>query len=90
MSDGWGGAVAQGNAPFKFGPAEGLDFFRPAGWQPATVRWGSDESRRLKREMRGMWLWRLIARLYPAEKRERFRRISAYALLERSGKDDHA
>ena len=83
MSRSWGRAVAQGNAPFKFGPAEGVEFFRPAGWRAATVRWGSDESRRLKREMRGMWLWRLLSRLHPAEKREQYRRMSAYALLER-------
>jgi methyltransferase (TIGR00027 family) len=84
MSRSWGRTVAQGNAPFKFGPAEGLEFFRPAGWQPATVRWGAEESRRLKREMRGMWLWRIIGSLYPAERREQFRRMSAYALLERT------
>jgi methyltransferase (TIGR00027 family) len=83
MSRGWGKAVAAGNAPFKFGPAEGLEFFRPAGWRPATVRWGSEESRRLKREMRGMWLWRFLSRFSSAERQEQMRRMSAYALLER-------
>jgi methyltransferase (TIGR00027 family) len=83
MSRGWGKAVAAGNAPFKFGPAEGLDFFLAAGWRAAALRWGSEESRRLKREMRGMWLWRFLSRFSSAERREQMRRMSAYALLER-------
>jgi hypothetical protein len=34
--------------------------------------------------MRGMWLWRFLSRLHPAEKREQYHRMSAYALLERT------
>jgi hypothetical protein len=30
-----------------------------------------------------MWFWRLVSRLSPAEKREEFRRISGFVLLER-------
>jgi methyltransferase (TIGR00027 family) len=62
MQKSWGRAVARGNAPFKFAPAEGVDFFRPLGWEAAEVRWASDESRRLGREMRLMWLWRFLGR----------------------------
>ena len=83
MQRSWGRAVAAGNAPFRFAPEQGLDFFRPLGWTPAEVRWSSDESHRLGREMRLMWLWRLLGRLYSKERRERFRRMSAFVLLQR-------
>lgn len=53
------------------------------GWQAATVRWGYDESHRLKREMRPIRMWRIIGRLHPAERREAFRRMSSFMLLER-------
>jgi methyltransferase (TIGR00027 family) len=85
MQRSWGRAVAAGNAPFTFAPAEGTEFFRPLGWTVAEVRWGSDESRRLRREMRLMWLWRILGRLYPRERREQFRRMSASVLLRRAG-----
>ena len=42
-----------------------------------------DASRRLKREMRGAWFWRLIGLLYPKRVREQFKRFSGFALLER-------
>jgi hypothetical protein len=42
-----------------------------------------DEARRLKREMKMMWLWRLMGRLYRAKTREEFRRMSGIVLLER-------
>jgi methyltransferase (TIGR00027 family) len=85
MAKSWGRAVAQGNAPFKFAPEESTEFFRPLGWTLKEVRWGQDESRRLKREMRGSWLWRILGRLYSAERREGFRRMSGFILLERAG-----
>ena len=85
MSRSWGKAVAEGNAPFRFAPQESTEFFRPLGWALKEVRWGMDESRRLKREMRGSWLWRILGRLYSAERREGFRRMSGFILLERAG-----
>ena len=42
-----------------------------------------EEARRLKREMRFMWLWRFLGRLGSAAKCEEFRRFSGYLLLER-------
>lgn len=53
MNRSWGKAVARGNAPFRFAPAEGPSFFAKAGWRAA-------------------------------ETRERFRRMSAFVLLERA------
>jgi len=79
----WGRAVAAGNAPFQFAPAEGSQFFQTRGWQEAEFRSMWEESLRLKRTMPLAWLWNLVGRLYPKAKREEFRRMSGIVLLER-------
>ncbi|PYP48670.1 MAG: SAM-dependent methyltransferase, partial [Gemmatimonadetes bacterium] len=53
-------------------------------WREAEYRSMWEESLRLKRTMRGAWLWGLLGRLYPKAKREEFRRMSGIVLLERS------
>src|SRR2546421_143440 len=78
-----GQAVGGGHAPFLVGPAQGTPFFEPHGWREAEYRSMWEESLRLKRTMRGAWLWSLIGRLYPKSKREQFRRMSGIVLLER-------
>jgi methyltransferase (TIGR00027 family) len=78
----WQPKLSQGNAPFRFGPAEGTGFFAPFGWREAEFRSTWDESFRLHRTMRGAWLWNLLSRLQPAEKREAGRRMSGIVLLE--------
>jgi methyltransferase (TIGR00027 family) len=83
MSRTWGKDLAAGGAPFKFAPAEGSDFFRPYGWREAVFRSTWEEAQRLNRTMKGAWLWNLIGRLMPKEKRDKFRRFSGYVLLER-------
>jgi methyltransferase (TIGR00027 family) len=83
MSRTWGKDLAAGGAPFKFAPVEGSDFFRPYGWREAVFRSTWEEARRLNRTMKGAWLWNLIGRLMPKEKRDKFRRFSGYVLLER-------
>lgn len=83
MERSWGRAVAAGNAPFKFAPQESVEFFRPLGWTAAEARWAYDESHRLRREMRLMWLWRFLGRFSSLERREQFRRMSGFVLLER-------
>jgi len=83
MTKSWGAAVAAGNAPFKFAPPEGTVFFRQFGWEERSFHSTMDEARRLDREMRLMWLWRFIGRLYPARMREQFRRMSGTVVLER-------
>ncbi len=85
MNKHWGRAVAAGSAPFQFAPAEGTAFFEKFGWRELEFRSGMDEAKRLHREMRMMPLWRLIARISPARKREEFRRMSGYVMLEREG-----
>lgn len=87
MSRSWGKDVDPAKAPFQFAPAEGTRFFEQFGWREREYHSTMDEAQRLHREMRGIWLWRLLARLAPsrrqAEVREQWRRMSAYVLLER-------
>jgi methyltransferase (TIGR00027 family) len=83
MQRDWGKTVAAGNAPFKFAPAAGPEFFKPFGWCTGQFRATLDEARRLKREMRGMWFWRGLMRFYPKRIREQFRTLSGTVLLER-------
>jgi len=81
----WGKPMQRGNAPFQFGPAEGTDFFRPAGWRQLTFRSTWEEAHRLKREMRGAWVWHLLSTIMPASRREEYRRMSGIVVMERDG-----
>ena len=83
MMKSWGKAVASGNAPFKFAPANGTTFFRDFGWEERAFYSTMEEAERLDREMKMMWLWKLLGRLYPARMREEFRRMSGIVVLER-------
>lgn len=78
----WSPRLRAGNAPFRFGPAEGTAFFAPHGWREAEFRSTWDEAVRLKRTMRGAWLWSLLGRLQPRQRREELRRMSGIVLLE--------
>ncbi len=84
LSRRWGKTMAQGNAPFRFGPAEGTAFFQPYGWHEASFRSSAEEAHRLGREMPFMWFWRFLTRLSPPAKREEFRRNAGYVLLGRA------
>jgi methyltransferase (TIGR00027 family) len=84
MTKTWGGAVSGGNAPFLFGPAEGTGFFLPLGWREISFRAQGDEAQRLKREMRGMWIYRLLSMLMPKKQREIWRRFAGYVMFERT------
>jgi O-methyltransferase involved in polyketide biosynthesis len=44
-----GRQVAAADAPFKFAPPEGPDFYRPLGWTPLVVRSFLAEAKRLRR-----------------------------------------
>jgi len=76
-------ATAFASAPFHFAPAEGTAFFRPLGWGEESFRSTIVEAKRLRREMRGAWIFRLISRLMPAQRVEEFRRMSGIVLLTR-------
>jgi len=79
----WGKQLAQGNAPFKFAPANGTDFFRPFGWRELSFFSSMEEARRLDREMPGMWLWRILGALSSAKRKAEARRMAGFPLLER-------
>ena len=79
----WGGALARGNAPFRFAPPNGTAFFESLGWREASYRSALEEAHRLKREMPMMWFWRLLTRLSSPARREEARRMSGFVLLER-------
>jgi len=79
-----GNAVAAANAPFQFAPAEGTAFFERFGWREIEFRSGLDEAHRLRREMRMAPLWRFLSRFGPPERREEYRRMSGYVMLERT------
>ena len=80
----WGDELKKGNAPFKFAPPEGTEFFRKFGWQEAEFRAAMEEAQRLKREMKMMPFWRFMMRFYPKRMREEFGRMSGFVLLERN------
>jgi methyltransferase (TIGR00027 family) len=80
----WGKSVQAGNAPFQFAPADGTKFFERFGWREREFRSNMDEARRLGREMRMMWLFRLMSRLRSKHVREEFRRFAGSVLLERA------
>ncbi len=85
MSARWGKVVAEGGAPFRFGPAEGTRFFEPHGWREKEFRSAMLEAQRLKREMPGAWLYRLLGLFSSPAQREVFKRFSGLVLLERTG-----
>lgn len=84
MQRSWGKKADQGNAAFRFAPAEGTAFFDPFGWREAAFRSTGEEAYRLGRDMPGGWLWRFLGRFMSAEKKEDARRMAGIVLLERA------
>ncbi|HKW01717.1 MAG TPA: SAM-dependent methyltransferase [Vicinamibacterales bacterium] len=74
-----GSELDAANAPMKFGPEEGVDFFRPHGWQPAEVQSMIKTAAKIRRLPLFM---RLIA-LLPESPRPGQRPWSGICLLER-------
>ncbi len=84
MTKMWGAGVSGGSAPFLFAPQEGTGFFASFGWREAVFRSTMEEARRLHREMRGMWFWRVLGGFASKTRREVFRRFSGAVLLDRA------
>ncbi len=78
----WQPKLREGNAAMQFAPAEGTAFFAPHGWREAEFRSTWDEALRLKRTMRGAWLWKLLTPLYSKKRQEEGRRMAGIILLE--------
>ena len=84
LSRSWGKKLEEGNAPFRFAPAEGTQFFAPHGWAEAEYRSMWTESLRLKRTMPLAWLWNLVAKLFSQKRKKEFSRFSGIVLLQRT------
>lgn len=80
----WGKTLEEGNAPLQFGPAEGPKFFEPYGWRTSEERSTLEEGERLKRQPAGAWLYRIFKPFVSAEKREMYRTMCLYVLLEQA------
>ena len=78
----WLPKLREGNAPFLFAPEESTAFFALFGWRELEFRSTWDESFRLKRTMRGAWLWKLLSRLQTRSRYEAHRRMSGVFLLQ--------
>ena len=72
--------LSKANAPLKFGPAEGTDFFRPYGWQNADVRSLLKTAGKLGRLN---WKMRLIS-ILPEPKRPGPRPWSGICMLQKT------
>jgi methyltransferase (TIGR00027 family) len=84
MAKTWGKAVAAGNAPFQFAPAEGSRFFDSHGWSETEFRSMWEEANRLNRaEIPFAWLWRFLGRFSSNRRREETRRMAGMVLLRR-------
>jgi methyltransferase (TIGR00027 family) len=82
----WAPTLAAGRAVLQFAPENGTRFFEPFGWREAEYRSTFEEGTRLRRQMRGAWLARLIGRLAGPARREKMRRLGGIALLERASR----
>ncbi|MFZ0211879.1 MAG: class I SAM-dependent methyltransferase [Candidatus Acidiferrales bacterium] len=74
----WGKQLRAANAPIKFAPEAGEEFFRPYGWESIEFRGFFQASRELNRPMPRDWMIRLWAKLMP-------RRTAKMMKLWRSG-----
>lgn len=85
MEKNWAPVVREGNAPFRFAPAESTGFFAPFGWREVEFRSTLVEAVRLRRAfpLAGLLLW--LDRFSSPARQEKNRRFSGYALLERKG-----
>jgi len=80
----FGKTLREGNAPFRFGPAENTDFFAPCGWREIEWRSQFHEGMRLKRTFPMAPFWNFLGRFMGKKRRAEFMRFSGIALLERA------
>ncbi|CAN5239431.1 class I SAM-dependent methyltransferase [soil metagenome] len=80
----WKPTLVQGNAPFRFGPANGSAFFAPQGWCEIEFRSTLIDAWKLDRKMPFAWLLRALSWLQPRRRREDAVRMSSVVLMGRS------
>lgn len=72
------------NAPFRFFPPDWFAFFRSHGWKPKQMRYLAEEGHKLNRTVPLPWIYRVLVRFMPEERRRAGGRFSGYAMMERS------
>jgi methyltransferase (TIGR00027 family) len=80
----WNRQLAIVNAPLRFGPAEGTDFFAPCGWREAEWISFLAEGTRLRRIPASYGFLHRVSRYFPAPQRARIDRLVGIARLERA------
>ena len=83
MQRGTGRQMAQGNAEFRFAPAESTAFFAPHGWKELEFRGSWQEALRLRRLPAMYHLFRPLGLLQSRRKREEWNRFAGCALMGR-------
>ncbi len=78
----WSPTLKSGNAPFRFGPAEGTAFFANAGWRESEWHSTWTDAMRLNRKPKGAAFWNFLLNISPRKQREAQLRMSGIALLE--------
>lgn len=71
------------NAPFRFSPRNWEQFFRENGWTLREMRYTSIEGKKLGRKPPIPFLMRLLMPLFPASQKQKFAKMTGYALLEK-------
>jgi hypothetical protein len=61
----WSPTLKSGNAPFRFGPAEGTAFFANAGWRESEWHPTWTDAMRLNRKPRGANFWNFLLNISP-------------------------
>jgi methyltransferase (TIGR00027 family) len=82
----WGKMLKEGQSEFKFCTDDALGFFAGLGWPMLEQRHPGVEAGRLKRQMPYMWLFKMMGIFMSQAKKEKYRNISGFALLERKNK----
>lgn len=77
----WQGKLTAGNAPFRFGPANGTAFFAAQGWRELEFHSTVADAWRLDRKMPFAWIARILSRLQPKSRRKQLMRMSGTVLL---------
>ena len=72
------------NAPFQFLPGDWFQFFEKAGWNLDEMRYLSDVSKDLGRDLPMNWANRLLSKVLPPATLNIWKRSSGYAILKPS------
>ena len=81
----WARELGRAQTQYQFAPEEGTEFFRSYGWREAEFHALFENSIRINRPMRRMWIFRLLQLLVPKRAADMVEKSRAgVVLLERS------